>query len=85
MNIELKDLVDAVGIEPTGPEGTGLQPAEAHHLLNASSDVYILTLFHVRGQDFSSSTARILLSPSQQGEGEPPRCIEGDASASTPG
>lgn len=41
-----------VGIEPTGPEGTVLQTAEAHHLLNTSGDMCILTHFHARGQDF---------------------------------
>lgn len=45
-------LVDVVGIEPTGPEGTVLQTAEAHHLLNTSGDMCILTHFHARGQDF---------------------------------
>ena len=46
-----RKVVDAVGIEPTDPEGTGLQPAVAHHLLNTSVVYLLYTIPMFRSQE----------------------------------
>ena len=44
-------VVDAVGIEPTNPEGTVLQTAVAHHLLNTSVVYLLYTVSRFESQD----------------------------------